>query len=31
MPEFYDLKAHWPPESVAQGAAMRARLGLPPA
>ena len=31
VPEFYDLAAHWPPESLARRAAMRARLGLPPA
>jgi hypothetical protein len=31
VPEFYDLATHWPPESLARRAAMRARLGLPPA
>jgi hypothetical protein len=31
VPEFYDLAAQWPPESLARRAAMRARLGLPPA
>ena len=31
VPEFYDLAAHWPPESLARRTAMRARLGLPPA
>ena len=31
VPEFYDLATHWPAESLARRAAMRARLGLPPA
>ena len=31
MREFYDLAAHWPPESLARRSAMRARLGLSPA